>query len=516
MTDFVKLKARVLGPEEVLFDEAARCYDAKVFRAARILIWLCVAESLERKIRELSGSDDEAGRAVHSIETVQTDKGPVDEVILNSAAKLGLITDTETIKLKYIRDMRSAAAHPSSDNPSAEEILASAVDAVEIVLSRPTLLTHGYVDDLLDSIFVSNYHRIPEDLGRARDSGAMVGSRLKPEAVGRLIRGYVQKLKACESNPLQQQYLSRRVAYLTGVLSSACEIHNSTWNLSELLERYPRAVAPIAADPDIWPRLDGLKREQALKHLLEPINEDGSPGSPDSASIMSAQRLRERKLLSLTQSAQLTSVIQSASVPTLKAAGIDSDIIAKKIIAALESHDWNEQNPAVAQLIGLGPEGFRTIGLALQIELGRNILQAAEGSSHGAQGFISRELSEDSWPEGIAFGVLLESFVNNENRFRLKRSFLAETLGSILKRTDRAVLIEKAAMFIRSSSPKDPDSISDDYEQAVLILGTLSGVERLAQAITYMQSGSSTGEIVLRPVARTIAENMPPNTPPSA
>jgi len=491
MPSFSDLKSRVLPPVGVLFDEASRCYDAKAFRSARIMIWLCVAESLESKIREMANVDSVAGNAIRDIEKAKSNLFSVDETILNQAKLLGILDETEYRKMEYIRDMRSAAAHPSSADPTEEEIIASAVDAVDIVLSRPALLTHGYVKNLLNNVF-TNYHYLSEDTTRARENGKQIGRRLKKDVMPSLIREYAIQLESCRTDPVQLSFYPQKVTFFSGILSEAIPLYASTWNIREMLERYPLVMAAILAEPKIWPCIDSQCQEQVLGHLLDPVI-DGKKVSPDAVSILMVRGLNDsnKEFLNAEQKALLSTAISSAPVMTLKSAGIDTDILARKLIVALKTHNYYTQNPAIGDLRRIGPEAISKLDPSLQIELGRNILQSADGGAISSQKFIDTEVSNEAWSQSIIIGVLGENFVDDANKFRLKKVYLLETIRAVMSRTDQEAIIGVVAGLIASSTPKGI-RCSEDYSEAISIVETMgSRTEPLIAAINQVAGQSS-------------------------
>lgn len=89
------------------------------------------------------------------------------------------------------------------------------------------------------------------------------------------------------------------------------------------------------------------------------------------------------------------------------------------IIRALHSHNWNLQNPAIARINGLH---FEDISPSDIFVLGRNIYQAAEGSSWAALGFI-RDFSENKLiPENVKIhllnGMAFEIYFNSHGKVR--------------------------------------------------------------------------------------------------
>ena len=103
---------------------------------------------------------------------------------------------------------------------------------------------------------------------------------------------------------------------------------------------------------------------------------------------------------------------------------------AAKTLSALKSYNWYKQNPAI---MALNTEIVRAMSIDEMFVIGRNILQAADGSSGSAFNFINEfEEKTRGWPEAqtraIFDGMLFEVFFDSEGlpRKYLKSDFLDE------------------------------------------------------------------------------------------
>lgn len=93
-----------------------------------------------------------------------------------------------------------------------------------------------------------------------------------------------------------------------------------------------------------------------------------------------------------------------------------------KIISALKGHNWYLQNPAIDEITS---SKLNAAGLDSLFVLGRNILQAAEGSSNSAEAFIKnfRLRTQGVKPEknkALLDGIIFEIFFNSEGELREK------------------------------------------------------------------------------------------------
>jgi hypothetical protein len=137
----------VSDQDRILFREAARTAQVSAFRAAYIMVWLSCAESLKRKFGELAPRDGNARKIVGDLQRKESTHQAVDKYILEQAKEYGLITETEFTRLEHVYTMRCVYGHPYEEQPTVEELSAAASTVVDIVLSQPTKLRHGYLQD---------------------------------------------------------------------------------------------------------------------------------------------------------------------------------------------------------------------------------------------------------------------------------------------------------------------------------------------------------------------------------
>jgi len=117
-----------------LYDEVVKCLSGGANRAAYILTWICIAESLRNKFVAMSTRDAEIGKILAKIEKAEQDERPTDRILLDNADKVGIISSVEQIKLDHIRVMRNIYAHPTGSAPNLDEVLARSQWALTLSL----------------------------------------------------------------------------------------------------------------------------------------------------------------------------------------------------------------------------------------------------------------------------------------------------------------------------------------------------------------------------------------------
>jgi len=391
----------------LLFDEAAKCLEAQAYRAAYIMTWICIAESLRNKFVVMSQRDATVGRIVGQIEQAKQQDRPTDKLLLENAAQIGLITAEELKKLEYIREMRNIYAHPTGADPSKQEVLAALVIAVETVLSRPPLLRHGYVASLLRSLF-EDRHFLDDVPATVREYATGVAHRVHPEVLPYLLKGLTERLEQTIIDPELRVFQRRGLEFGATLLAEMRpDLSAEAWNILAIVQKYPAASSLLLSTPEVWPLLPEQCQDMVLGHLVEPVR--GSQVQPPTGpGLQRARALYWAGSLTTRQQERFCSSFERAPYVILKEAGVPLQEYAKRVIMGLSSHDWYMQNPASDALRDAGANECSRVDKDIQEQLGRNILQAAEGKARSAESFIRSIIgNKEVWPSAFVEGLIL-------------------------------------------------------------------------------------------------------------
>ena len=104
----LKLKAQIVEPDDkVLFEEASQCFLNGQLRAAFIMTWISIIESLKRKIFILSNlGDTRATKAIQKIEAAENDKLSADKLIFEESKFCGIIDNADYSKVAFLWEQR--------------------------------------------------------------------------------------------------------------------------------------------------------------------------------------------------------------------------------------------------------------------------------------------------------------------------------------------------------------------------------------------------------------------------
>lgn len=451
----------------MLFDEVARCLSAKAYRAAYILTWVCAAESLRSKFVTMSDRDAEVGRILGQIEHAEQQDHPADKLLLEKAGYVGIVSEEEQTKLAHIREMRNIYAHPSGAGPGMDEALTALIVVGDIVLSRPPLLRQGYVANLVRSLF-DDRHFLDDIPERVREYAAGVARRVHPDVLPFLFGKLAERLEPTTRDPELGLFFRRGVEFATVLLEHVGpNLSDDRWNLVQVIQRYPKACSLILSAATVWTHLPDQPKDMILGHLVEPV-EGGIVQPPTSAAFGRAWELKQTGRLSARQEQRVTESIERSPYSVLRDAGVSLSGYVQKVVSDLASHNWHVQNPAAKAVRDAGIDESGQLEAGLQEELGRNILQAADGTAVGAESLMRLLRGGDSdWPRRLIEGLLLETLVNEQAQFRLKERHFANALRIALEHAEVAGIFEHAVEAVRSSLPKFDWTAPEEYDQAV-------------------------------------------------
>lgn len=461
----------------LLFDEAIKCLEGQVYRAAYVMTWLCIAESLRNKFMEMARRDSEVGRIVGQIEEAERQKKATDRLLLGKAAQLGMITPDEEEKLEHMLDMRHIYAHPRGTGPSKEEVIAALVIAVEAVLGKPPLLRHGYVANLLESLF-GRHHFLDDVPERIREYAIAVPHRVHPDVQPYLLERLAERLEQTVGDPELGIFRRRGLEFGTSFLVELRpDLSAEAWNALGIMQRYPAAGSLLFGIPEVWPRLPEQVQDMVLGHLVEPV-EGGQIQPPTGIGLQRARVLSSAGLLTPRQQERLFNSVESAPYPILKEAGVPLEEYAHRVIRELATHNWYRQNPASDGLRDAGPHECIQVDETSQEQLGRNILQAADGSALHAESLILSIITkQEVWPRAFVEGLILETLVNDDGCFRLKGRHFGKAISIAATHPEADAIFDRLIEEVRACRPKDEWLVPRDHDRAMTTISNIRAQE---------------------------------------
>lgn len=481
--DFDMLRSKIVEERDtILFDEAVICLNGGALRAAYITTWIATAESLKFKFYDMSSRDHEIKKKViSSIEDFEQKQKPTDSLLIRSAEDFGLITSEQRLKLEHMKSMRGVYAHPLSTAPSKNEVRLAIELSVNIVLSQPALLKHAFVSSLVTSIF-ENHHYLDDSTETVQNAATSTLNHIHPAVFSYFFKLLIENLNKISGDITKELFERRGSVFLDVLLKNPNNnFSDDLWQIDVLLHKYPLIITKVFVKKDYWSLLDESIKDSILGHLIEPIGKDGTFKTPSIDSLTSVLNLYNEDSLNDRHIERFKTALEKCSVTRKLSVGIPLEWYQEEFISDLKSSNWYAQNPVVEAIMTLGVEKINTLDSEYLIELGRNILQAADGGAREAEAFVS-SLYNNEFKKSpyLVEGIFLETFINEDKRFRFKKYRLA-SLKAVLNAGEQETerIINNAIALLDGCSQKSWLFQEKTFEEYLEFLDKLIGDERL-------------------------------------
>ena len=437
--------------DKPLFREAVVAARANALRAAYIMIWLAGAESLKRRFRDAGQRDSTAAKLDGEISSKESAHKSVDKFVLDKAKEYGFLSDSAHTELSHVYEMRCLYGHPYEEAPSQEQVSHAAAAVVRHVLSKTVRLRHSYGGRLLESMTSDRTYlddHAPAVEAFARDTVP----RLDEIVHGWFLKKYWIALEEVADDPSMALF-SRRgewfsTAFLTnsgvGTLFSSDEWHG-------LMGEVPKTLARVCGKPQTFGQIGERAQDSLVGVVL-------SEATTRPSVLTRLEALAEEQALSPRQDERFRAHVLSLDVSALRATRLKLATCFRRVISALKEHDWYVQNPAVVLVGSWGPEQVAQLSETEHVELGRNILQAAEGKANAASRFlVGMSTGASSWALGVVRGFLLGCFVNERREIRFKEKHLGCVLDGIggLPDDSQKKIMDDVVTAIEQGTPSD-------------------------------------------------------------
>lgn len=489
MVNLSNYTKNILSPEDhPLFDDAVKAGKVGALRAAYVMIWLACAESLKRRFREAQKRDDLAGRYVGEIETKEREHKSVDKFVLTKALDYGFISDSGHAILNHIYEMRCLYGHPYEEAPSQEQVSHAAAVVVEHVLSKPVKLRHGFGEQLLKSLLEEPSFLDDQDVaveGFAKD----ILSRLDENVYKWLLDRYWGELEKFADDSSVAVFFRRGVWFCQTMLLEAGVAILSSADWHDRFSRFPKVLIRICSNAEIFEAI-GKRAQDSFVGLV--FSESGARSSV----LSYLAKLYEADVLSDRQRKRFLDHISEMPLRSMRAAELSTKTCYDELISSMESHNWYAQSPAIKLIVSNGPDQAAELSEEQQVNIGRNILQCAEGTEKAACEFLE-ELSEggSSWPFDVVRGIALESFTNEKNQIRFKDRHLGRVISTLghLKPAQRNQIISEIATSVDAGTPKDWTG-RHDFKSAIDMLKGRTWMKPLVASLLTQEASLQTEE----------------------
>jgi len=421
MSDFQPYTSEVLLEEDrLLLEEAANCADAGAFRAAFIMTWISIAESLKRRFKDLSVRDEDARKIVRQIQNLEEKHSSVDRVLIGKSRQYGMISDDESQRLNHVYELRSIYGHPYEKAPSAEAVRAAMRDAVDIVLGRPTLLREAFVRRQIDLVTTGAFHDLEESI---RQFGGETRVRIDQSLLGYTVEKTLDALAKLGGGDDADGFARRVAWFLDGFAQGDATGIVAQIDPLDLLARWPNIASLVIAGPTIWPQVTAHARELTIGNLIANADASALHGR-------TLENLLTGDLLTNEELERVRTWEEGATLAELQATGRGMASLVPAILRDLKTGTFTLQNPA-ADLLEIRRVELASVQPELLRALGMSLVTAARFGAFSAQRVVrGMEADPDGWPFELLEGGLDACFTDGDAARWLRPAFLRPLLAA--------------------------------------------------------------------------------------
>jgi hypothetical protein len=440
--------------DQVMFDEVSKCLLAGCYRAAYILGWVMIAESLKRKIYKLSGLGDATAVEINKkIETQEGNKQSVDKLIVENVGKCGIVEPNEVSTIEYLWAQRCVFAHPYNLSPVEGEVRHLLEQSIMITLSRNLTLNKAYLQELSKNLAEKPYF-----LPAEKEAVFLHAHSILSRTPQRLYPFFFKTLLSDLGGIINEDTKNRETAKLRWYIIALTEkaelpLDDESWTLVEKAGKYPfESFAGYASDKN-WGIIPDRVKDMLIGYFAyETDNRKLTFLKLIVRGLLSTGVLEDRFRIKLVN--KLDSIPFDGAIDYY---GI-ADLQFNRIVTELNSGSFELQNivadyikttKAIQFINSLEPEK--------QIQLGILIAMAANERSFKCQNLIA-PINSGYYPvsDYVRLGIALYPFESNKSSPILRENFLlefAQAINQLIHEVQKLAYVRIELTFIN----KPPD-----------------------------------------------------------
>ncbi len=482
-----ELRDSVVDPVDLVFyDEARRCLDAGAHRAAYVMSWIAAAEGILGKLRTMAGFHGVLGKFVGDFEAAQRAGTAKDAALVTEAFKIGLIDGPERIALNAMRDLRNQYGHPTAASPdraAAEHALRTAVTAV---LAKQPLMMQGAARELAQRA-ATDRHLVPPDEPAIKTfttaRAAIIHLDARPIFVRELMAGADAQLQ----DPNGEILAERCIRMATIALQDWSEpLRLPRWNVDQLQQDFPSAVADAFTDPAIWQLLEPEDRDRLLSRCLDDVTAAEFTRTPGRL-LARADDLWTSGLLTNPQETRVRAALEAADPWRLLDSGVRFEHVARAIVRRLNNASFRVATEGVELLRSTEDDALVRLDDDLQFELGRALAYAANRNTFAAINEIGAMADDPAeWPEALRRGVVVGGLtgkwmplIHAETSKAALRLALTDHTGDLAQAAIDALTPEKTEAEPLTSIVADLRTILDNAPPSPAVEKLTTFIERV-------------------------------------
>ena len=258
--------------------------------------------------------DHTAGNIVGEIENREKDHRAVDKFLLDQAQEYGFVSGAGHTVLGQVYEMRCIYGHPYEEAPSPEKVIDAAAAVVELVLSKPVKLRHGYGKQLLrDLLEDGNY--LDDHEPAVAEFARNILPRLDEGIYVWLLDEYWKKLEEISGDPSMGVFSRRGMWFCRAMLVDigVKVFTHDEWH--EKSVRFPKTLMGVCSVADAFKGI-GKPAQDALVGSI--LDESGTQASV----LTHLERLNNEGALSERQQERFVEGVSGLDAGQIRTSGL--------------------------------------------------------------------------------------------------------------------------------------------------------------------------------------------------
>ena len=405
--------------DKVLFKEASGCLEHNFFRAAYILGWIALIESLKRKINRFANiGDKKSDKAVEKIEGAEKNKQSADIIIFQEANSCAVIDPNDLNTIQYLWGQRCIFAHPYEIEPDIDDVKYILNQIVKISLGKELLFNKSYISELCNNIAEKPFF-LPKNGVQVRDYANKTISRVPENLYPFFFKTLLSKIGTIKDDDTKVYEITKLRNFIVELFSRTnVDLNSTDFGLEKRAADFPFESFIGYVHIDTWEKIPYRIKEMLIAFM------EGLTNSTQLEFIkLTTSALVKRAILEDEFKERF--FVKLNSLPIETSIWHYSETLAKynRIISDMKTFSYDIQNPVIDVLkTDQAIDFLKSLDFEQRFEIGRVLVYAANNSHYKSQNFIPSILSENSEYQdeikaGIAFGYIFSA--NNSFRYRI-------------------------------------------------------------------------------------------------
>jgi len=451
-----ELKTRIIESDDgILFDEATGCFLSGHYRAAYILSWISIIESLKRKIKLFSNlGDSRATDAWNEIEKVEGQKASTDRLIFEESNKCGILDNADLSTISYLWEQRCLFAHPYNKQPEEDEVKHIIRQSIKLVLAKELLYNKDFLTELSENIANKPFF-LPTEIERIREFAKRTIARTPESLHPFFFKTLLFKVGEISFNQEKFSELRKLRYYLVELfINTTLSLDNNSWSLEHRVTNFPFECFVGFVHYEAWGKIPDRIKEMLISYF---------ENEQDEKKLISLKSIGNN----LVKNGVLSDTLKGKYIAKLNGIKFDSainfygdnDAKFDRIKTEIESGQYERQNPVIDYLKEERASSFiNSLDKEKLFQLGILIKACAAGGHWKTQYLIPNIVNGlIKFPDWLKAGIAFRNFISKQNKYSLDKNSIINSI-KLLNQIDTEIqqeIYEKIYSILEMDSPND-------------------------------------------------------------